>query len=225
MLWGLSCAVLFPSLPRGCPDLERGWSLPCSQHSGGAGAAGVVRVVSHCWYGLAQDKGPLGTAVGPAEEQPWTQRLFLRSQSISFPRGSGCCRGQGRAESSRCCHSGVMTSLLQLCQCHPEGSLSWGSKSESGTGCRPAGSPSGYPLETLARSSQSLLPLLPNSRGLIREIKGSQASVNTLRGNLHLFYEHQIAISRVLQRIRWNRKISSRTQVFSAALECSSTLQ
>lgn len=87
MLWGLSCAILFPSLSYGCPDLERGWSLPCSQHSGEAGAAGVVRVVSHCWYGLAQDKGPLGTAVGPAEGQPWAQRLFLRSQQCILPSG------------------------------------------------------------------------------------------------------------------------------------------
>lgn len=109
--------------------------------------------------------------------------------------------GAGQGREQPCCHSwgsrfgspspGVMTSVLRLCRCHHEGSLGWGSESGSAIECRPAGSASGCLLETPPRSSQSLLPLLPSSTGLIPERKGSQASLNALRGNLHLFYEHQ----------------------------------
>lgn len=85
-------------------------------------------------------------------------KLQLQPRVLPRPRGSGTCRGQGGHRAAAAARAGaarsglpsprVMSSVLQLCRCHPEGSLSWGKKSESTTECRPAGSPSGYPPET-----------------------------------------------------------------------------
>lgn len=53
MLWFWGCAILLPSLSRGCPDTERGWSPPCSQHSGrDRGCRGAQSLL--VWLGTGQ---------------------------------------------------------------------------------------------------------------------------------------------------------------------------
>lgn len=84
-----------------CPVGARTWrgagARLAPSTPGGTGAAGVL---SHCWCGLAQDKELLGTAVGPAEEQPWAHRLFLHSgssDSVSCPIPGEAGTARGRA--------------------------------------------------------------------------------------------------------------------------------
>lgn len=172
MLWPLGCpsrSLSVPRVPRHGAGPEPAL-LPALR-------AGVPGVPGPCCHGRAQAEAPPGTAVGSPGHRGSSRTAAAPAARPARARGSAGQRGHGAAAAgpgapgARPSGDERRPAALPV---PPEGSLSWDGKSGSATECRPAGSPSGYPLETAPRSSQSPLLLLPGPAGLPRGTQGSQ---------------------------------------------------